>query len=542
MASPTSPASTVIEPYTMHVSLRYLDLTRKKLELTRMPREASIAEFGKWAVGTPRAVLEPLIDYWLENYDWRSQEAFFNSTLRQYRTLITYHPLTESLRVHFVHHRSDRVSAIPLLYCHTWPGSFLEITRCIDALVNPVEPEPKPIQEGGIHRERVAFHVVVPSIPGFGFSDASQYPDFGAAKTADVLAVLMERLGYGRFAVWGDGWGFKIARMLVQRHESMVAAVYTSCANDLAPPQPLKSKDAWLKYQIARLTGARFSWLAFGYTSSDFGAAADTSIADDSTNHSHAKEDGIELGQNFVSGNDSQYDVETESFAFKYGFSTDSVTKRPQTLAYGFCDSPAGLLAFLLDVLKPNISHIPPPPPFMKTQTRHRSSAVLQHRMSTIIENVPEHTNFTPANVLDWVMMYWLPGPEASLRWLATVEKEDCFARYSEVPLGISWYNTNSSVQLRRQGLPHARSFEASLSSGLGSKAVGFKGSSQASTQDRPSTISPMWAAAVQNLKWVKRRKENLSNGVPAWEKSSEVVEDIKEFFELGRSKGWLGL
>jgi pimeloyl-ACP methyl ester carboxylesterase len=109
-------------------------------------------------------------------------------------------PESERLRIHFLQHRSMSVTAIPLLYCHTWPGSFLEITRCIGALVSPVET---PTQTW---RDQVAFHVIAPSLPGFGFSDASQRTDFGAKDTASVLVNLMERLGYDRFVVWGDGW------------------------------------------------------------------------------------------------------------------------------------------------------------------------------------------------------------------------------------------------------------------------------------------------------------------------------------------------
>jgi pimeloyl-ACP methyl ester carboxylesterase len=148
--------------------------------------------------------------------------------LRQYRTAINYPPPqahadinldnvdieaeaatppaeSELLRIHFVHHRSSSATAIPLLYCHTWPGSFLEISRCLDALVNPVET---PTQQtgGGVWREKVAFHVVAPSLPGYGFSDASSRSDFGIKDTAGVMVELMRKLGYERFVVWGDSW------------------------------------------------------------------------------------------------------------------------------------------------------------------------------------------------------------------------------------------------------------------------------------------------------------------------------------------------
>jgi len=553
----------------MHVSSRYLDLTKNKLELTRMPREVGKTDQEKWELGTPKGALEPLIDYWLESYDWRAQEAFFNSTLQQYRTVIEYPPRLpstnqaadldidieaaaatpdpepEKLRIHFLHHRSSYATAIPMLYCHTWPGSFLEVSRCLDALVSPPQT---PTQQpgGGAWRDPVAFDVVVPSLPGFGFSDASSSTDFGLKETAGVFVQLMKRLGYERFVVWGDSWGFKIARMLAIHHPTNIAAIYTSRIPDLPTPQALKHKDAWFKYQIARLTGARFPWLSFGYTSSDFGAA-DMSIADEpETIKSDVEPEDIELGESVVvlrQGSPTR-PPESSEWGQRRGIPSNFISRRPQTLSYGLCDSPSGLLALILDALKPTITYTAPATAQRQPQSRHRSNTVLQYGMPTIDETIPPPAIFTPADILNWTMMYWLPGPEASLRWLRTAEKEDCYSDYSEVPLGITWYAAQPSGGPTTPPAKLVRGVSSLERMRARSRSPGqtTEPAPNAPTSPPASVASPMWASAIHNLKWVKRRNEDLEAGVSAWEESSEVVQDVREFFELGRSEGWLGL
>lgn len=181
------------------VSSRYLELTKQKLELTRLPREnETLNEQEQWALGTPKSVLEPVLDHWLESYDWRAEEDGFNSTLPQFRTLIFLSPGKDGgekkpIRTHFVHRRSQRANAIPLLFCHSWPGSFIEVQRVVEALADPQDGE-------------LAFHVVCPSIPGFGFSDASEDPEFGVHGAAEVFGGLMKRLGYETWVACGSGW------------------------------------------------------------------------------------------------------------------------------------------------------------------------------------------------------------------------------------------------------------------------------------------------------------------------------------------------
>ncbi|KZM28679.1 hypothetical protein ST47_g174 [Ascochyta rabiei] len=240
-----------IVPYSMHVSSRYLALTKQKLELTRLPREnETLGPAEQWALGTPKSVLEPLLDHWLETYDWRAEEDAFNSTLPQFRTRVSLSPGARGgdqkpARTHFVHKRSAHASAVPLLYCHSWPGSFVEVQRIIDQLASP---------EG---EGELAFHVVCPSIPGFGFSDASEDPQFGVHGAAEVFAGLMRRLGYERWVVCGSGWGFEICRALAIREPKRCLAVHTCNPQFNAPTvkdQPL----LWVKWHLARLTKAKY--------------------------------------------------------------------------------------------------------------------------------------------------------------------------------------------------------------------------------------------------------------------------------------------
>ncbi|KAL1593828.1 hypothetical protein SLS60_010561 [Paraconiothyrium brasiliense] len=184
-----------VTPYSMH----------KKLELTRLPRELELPEQRRWDLGTPKTVLEPLLDYWLERYQWRAEEAHLNTSLPQYRTTINLpspdnEDQVQSLRIHFVHKRSIHRHAIPLLFCHTWPSSFIEVQKIIDALT---KPQSLPSFGDGAQQ---AFDVVVPSIPGFGFSDASSSETFGLEHTAEVFNKLMKRLGYDRYVAHGTGW------------------------------------------------------------------------------------------------------------------------------------------------------------------------------------------------------------------------------------------------------------------------------------------------------------------------------------------------
>ena len=179
----------------MSVQQRYLDLTRQKLELTRLPREPRNTPAG-WDLGVSKIQLEPLVDYWTENYDWRIREAFYNEALPQFRVGIN------GSRIHFVHRPSPAQNAIPLLFVCAWPESILAISRIIDSLCNDNSNNSPQREEGRIP----SFHVVAPSIPGTGFSDVLSEDGNNMATTADVFDGLMKSLGYHHYIAHGSGW------------------------------------------------------------------------------------------------------------------------------------------------------------------------------------------------------------------------------------------------------------------------------------------------------------------------------------------------
>ena len=141
-----------------------------------------------------------------ETYDHRALEEEYNNRLPQFRTNLALTGSTEDTfevkvpNIHFVHRKSSSVNAIPLLFCHDWGGSFVEVARVLEGLCEPIST-PTPTRPS-----TQAFHVVCPSIPGFGFSDASPDPDFGLEGTADILDALMQKLGYKRYMLHGSKW------------------------------------------------------------------------------------------------------------------------------------------------------------------------------------------------------------------------------------------------------------------------------------------------------------------------------------------------
>ncbi|KAL2354665.1 Alpha/Beta hydrolase protein [Cryomyces antarcticus] len=384
----------------MHISQMYLNLTRKKIGMTRLPHELLLLEERRWDYGTPKAELEPLIDYWAEIYDWRSRETLYNNALPQFRTIIGLRtetvkgsllgiteviPDTPLRRLHFAHIRSPSKKAIPLLFCHGWPGSFIEVSKVVDALSDPVSTPPK------VQHNDIDFHIVAPNIPGFGFSDPSTEEHFGPKATAAVFDRLMKNLGYTCYVVYGASWGFKVARCLAMDSGSGCVAVYTT-SPDLPAPSAWQNLLHWLKYQIARLTDASIPLLSFGYTPSDFAPICDLS----------GKTQGNAL--------------------FKNKLYLEHL-RSPQTVAYGLCDSPVGLLACMLDTLR--VSSTPDVlPDALVTAQGHTS--LWKHE-----------------EILDCTMLQWLPGPEDGLRWLHQAMREDCWSSYTHVPLGITVFENS---------------------------------------------------------------------------------------------------
>jgi pimeloyl-ACP methyl ester carboxylesterase len=184
-----------IEPFRVSVPEADVADLRERLRRTRWP---SMWADHEWRYGVDIDFLRELCRYWAEDYDWRRHEAALNE-LDQFVTRI------DGARLHFLHVRSPEPDAMPLVITHGWPGSVVELTKVVGPLSDPVA-------HGG--RASDAFHVVCPSIPGFGFSGPTPEPGWDGRRVARALAALMGRLGYDRFAAQGGDWGASISLWL----------------------------------------------------------------------------------------------------------------------------------------------------------------------------------------------------------------------------------------------------------------------------------------------------------------------------------------
>lgn len=184
--------SDFIEPFTINIPQADLDDLRTRLLRARLPE--AIPGVG-WDYGVDMDYLRSLLDYWRTDYDWRAAEARLNE-FDHFRTRIQGH------LIHFVHIRSQHANATPLLMVHGWPGSIVEFLGVIDRLVAPE-------RHGGDAAD--AFHLVLPSLPGYGFSEPPRERGWGPARAAEVFAELMSRLGYDRYGVQGGDWGAIVA-------------------------------------------------------------------------------------------------------------------------------------------------------------------------------------------------------------------------------------------------------------------------------------------------------------------------------------------
>ena len=216
-ASQAAPGA-AIEPFTIDVPDSVLADLRERLARARMPDEP---EGVGWQLGMNQAYLRQLVDYWRDEFDWRAQERRLNR-LEQFKTTI------DGLDIHFVHRRSAEPDAFPLILSHGWPGTFAEFDKVIEPLTDPVA-------HGG--RAEDAFHVVAPSIPGYGFSDRPPQLGYGRDRTGAIFAELMARLGYERYGAQGGDLGAGISRWLAANDAEHVAGLHLNLCT-AGPPDP----------------------------------------------------------------------------------------------------------------------------------------------------------------------------------------------------------------------------------------------------------------------------------------------------------------
>jgi pimeloyl-ACP methyl ester carboxylesterase len=274
----TASTSTEIRPFTFEVSDEELDDLRGRIKATRWPDQEVDPSQGV-QLGTIRA----LADYWASEYDWRKFEERF-AALPHFITEI------DGVDIHFIHVRSEREDALPLIVTHGWPGSTVEQLKIIDPLTKPTEHGADAVD---------AFHLVIPSLPGHGFSGNPTETGWDPIRIAKAWAVLMERLGYDRYVAQGGDWGNAVTEQLALLKPDGLLGIHTNMPATLSP-------------EISR-----------GVQS---GAPAPTGLSADEQ---------------------KAYEILVHFFATGTGYAGE-MGNRPQTL-YGIVDSPIGLAAWMLD-------------------------------------------------------------------------------------------------------------------------------------------------------------------------------------------------
>lgn len=199
--------STDITPFTVNIAEAQLQELQQRLALTRWPNEETVQD---WSQGVPLAYTRELTDYWTSSYDWRRFENRLNSW-PQFMTRI------DDIDIHFVHRRSPHENALPLVISHGWPDSIVGFHKIIDALADPTA-------YGG--KAEDAFHVVVPSLPGFGFSGKPGSSGTSVEKVGAMWGTLMARLGYERYVAHGGDWGSMITQSMGQTEVEHCAGIH----------------------------------------------------------------------------------------------------------------------------------------------------------------------------------------------------------------------------------------------------------------------------------------------------------------------------
>jgi len=184
-----------IRPLRVHVPEAQLSDLRRRVRATRWPERETVSDDSQ---GVPLAMMQELARHWVTDYDWRKVEAKLNG----YPNFVTE---IDGLDIHFIHVRSKHENAMPLIVTHGWPGSVIEQFKIIDPLTNPTA-------HGASASD--AFHLVIPSLPGYGFSGKPTQTGWGPERTARAWVTLMKRLGYQKFAAQGGDLGGVVANVM----------------------------------------------------------------------------------------------------------------------------------------------------------------------------------------------------------------------------------------------------------------------------------------------------------------------------------------
>ncbi len=230
-----------IEPFKIHIPEEILTDLQARLKNTRWPDEITGAD---WEHGANLSYMKDLVTYWKTEFNWRIQEKAFNQ-FPQFRTKI------DGLNIHFIHERGKGPNPLPLILTHGWPSSFVEFSKIIPLLTDPAK-------YGGDPNH--SFDVIIPSLPGFGFSDRPTEPGWNIQKIAAVWTKLMtEVLGYSQFCAHGGDWGTSVTARLGFAHAKQVLGIHTTSVTGGTPSEPYPGT-APLSQAELEMFGARAKW------------------------------------------------------------------------------------------------------------------------------------------------------------------------------------------------------------------------------------------------------------------------------------------
>jgi len=283
---PTAPT-----PYRISVPDSSLSHLKQKLSLTTFPDEYDTAD--QWPYGAPLSDIKRLAKHWETSFNWRAVESTLNE-LPHFRKKVAVDGFGD-IEIHFIHQRSSNPNAIPLLFSHGWPGSFLEVTKLLPLLTSPQK-----LNDGS---ETPSFHVVAPSLPNFGFSQRITKPGFGLAQYSETCHKLMLDLGYNEYVTQGGDWGYDVTRGMGYLYPEHCRASHVNMVLGSAP---------------------------------SFASHPLLAIQHAVTPYTEAEKKGLERRKWFQEEGS--------------GYMKEQSTK-PQTLAYAFADSPVALLAWMYEKL-----------------------------------------------------------------------------------------------------------------------------------------------------------------------------------------------
>ncbi len=323
-----------IKPFRIEIPEPELEDLRRRLSATRWPERETVDD---WSQGIPLSYIQEVCAYWAEKYDWRARETLLNQW-SQFKTEV------EGLDIHFIHARSPHKDAMPIVITHGWPGSIVEFQRAIGPLTDPTA-------HGGDASD--AFHVVCPSLPGYGFSDKPKTTGMSVDKIGGLWAQLMARLGYDRYAAQGGDWGAMVTSAIGMQDTEHCLGIHLNMP--IVAPDPDTMNDLSEQEQGALASMQHYEQQGSGYSKQQ--------------------------------------------------------STRPQTLGYGLTDSPAGQAAWILE----------------------------KFHAWTDCNGHPENV-LGRDELLDNVMLYWLPGTSASSGRLYWESFTNPMMDDIEIPVGCSIY------------------------------------------------------------------------------------------------------